>query len=91
MVWKIIQFGIAFAVIGSNAAYHWLGPNTGFASVLLGMMAAGFVSQILALLIDFLRRVARGRRHQSRSKGFTPPPRAGEPLVAEIPLDVTRH
>jgi hypothetical protein len=51
-MWWLFQVLIMTLIIGSNGAYHWAGPNSGFAVMVL--LAAFAVSWLSVWLNDLL-------------------------------------
>lgn len=52
-MWKLIQFSVIVAIVGSNGAYHWT-PN-GYVAGLIAVGAAFFVTLGLSSLLDLWR------------------------------------
>lgn len=64
--WKIVQFVVVTAIIGSNIQYQWT-PN-GYAAAFVAIMAAYFVTAIPIIIND---RIGGGRL--SAKAGVAPP------------------
>lgn len=62
-MWKLIQFSVMVAVLGSNGAYHWT-PN-GYVAGLIAIGAAFFLTLGLSALLD-LGRSLRAKQKLSR-------------------------
>lgn len=67
MWWKLFQFTVCLAVIASNI--HWQWTDNGLLAGILGIAAASFLTAILTMLGDLLRRAGFRASGQGQSKG----------------------
>jgi hypothetical protein len=62
MWWRLMQFSVAVAVVGSNGAYHW--TDNRYVAGVLAFVAALLATVLVASILDLFR-LLRSRKQLS--------------------------